>query len=80
MSGDSYEIAIVKGLQSSQDRVFFSLSGAGISTGTNIFFQCNIQDKGCKIIARFESDTRTISIKKQLCLAFTGNDCLERDN
>lgn len=81
LSGDTYDIAINKGLQKNQDMQFFSISWVGIvSTGENILRQCDLQQTVCKKLARFETDTRTITIKKQICLTFTGNDCLERDN
>lgn len=80
MSGNQYSVTIAKWLQETQNRLSFSLSGAGISTWANIFFQCDTTWTGCKTIAHFESDTRTVSIKKQICLTFTGNNCLDWDN
>lgn len=81
MSGNSYKIVINKWLQKNENQQFFSLTWvSSVSTGETIFRQCNLQQTTCKKLARFETDTRTISIKKQICLSFTGNDCLERDN
>lgn len=81
LSWDNYALHINKGLQENADMQFFYISGTtSVSTGQSVFWQCTLQWSWCKEMARFESDTRTISIKKQICLSFTGNDCLERDN
>lgn len=56
-------------------------SNTSISTGRNTFLQCDTSWTWCKEIARFESDIRTLNIKKQICLTFTwAGECLERDN
>ncbi|MCX6824640.1 MAG: type II secretion system protein [candidate division SR1 bacterium] len=81
LSGDTYELHINKGLQENQAMQFFYISGTNvISTGGTIFLQCDTQGTGCKTMARFESDTRTIQLKKYMCLSFSGTDCLEWDN
>lgn len=81
LSWETYELHINKGLQENAALQFFYLSGASsISTWWNTFIQCDAQWTWCKIMARFESDTRTISLKKQMCLSFSGSDCSERDN
>ena len=78
---ETYELHINKGLQENAALQFFYLSGThSISTWWNVFLQCDNQWTWCKIMARFESDTRTISIRKQMCLNFSGINCLERDN
>lgn len=79
MSGNSYEISINKWVQENENLQFFMLSWISI-TGENTFRKCNPQLIDCKKMARFESDTRTLSLKKQMCLTYTGNDCLEWDN
>lgn len=81
LSWMTYEIYINKGLQEGQNMRFFYLSWASISTGANTFLQCDINGTWCKTMGRFESDTRTISLQKQICLSFsTTGDCLEWDN
>ena len=87
LTWENYEIHINKWLQENAALQFFYLSGKNFSgenltnIWVNSFLQCNNQWTWCKTIARFESDTRTVSIKKQICLSFTGaNDCLEWDN
>ncbi len=79
---DTYELYINKWLQENADLKFFYISGTNVAnTGANIFLQCDTQGTGCKTMARFESDTRTVSIKKQMCLTFTwAGECFERDN
>lgn len=82
LSWETYELYINKGLQKNADLQFLYLSGTHwISTGENTFIQCDAQWTWCRSMARFESDTRTISLKKQICLTFTGaGECFERDN
>jgi len=81
LSWETYELYINKGLQENAALQFFYLSGTNsISTWWNTFIQCDAQWTWCKIMARFESDTRTISLKKQMCLSFSGSDCNEWDN
>ncbi|MFA6255604.1 MAG: type II secretion system protein [Candidatus Absconditabacterales bacterium] len=81
LTGETYELHINKGLQENAALQFFYLTGtSSVSTGGNEFLQCDAQGTGCKIMARFESDTRTISLKKQMCLTFSGADCSEWDN
>jgi len=82
MSWDTYELYVNKWLQENAALQFFYLSWTtSVSTGGNIFLQCDLNLTWCKTIARFESDTRTISLKKQMCLSFTGaGECFERDN
>jgi len=81
LTWDTYQLYINKGLQENSALKSFYLSGAqSISTGESIFLQCDTSWTSCKTMARIESDTRTISIKKQICLSFSGNDCLEWDN
>lgn len=82
MHGDTYQIYINKWLQRTQERAFFFLSGINlVSTGANIFLQCDSVGTGCKTLARFETDIRTINLKKQMCLnVATTGDCLEWDN
>lgn len=81
LTWETYELHINKWLQENTALQFFYLSGTNsVSTWGNEFLQCDINLTWCKIMARFESDTRTISLKKQICLTFTGSDCLERDN
>ncbi len=78
---DAYEIHINKGLQENSSLQSFYFSGTNsISTGENTFLQCTPSWTWCKTMAHFESDTRTISLKKQICLSFSGNDCSEWDN
>ena len=81
LTGETYELHINKWLQENAALQFFYLSGASsISTWWSEFLQCDTQWTWCKTMARFESDTRTISLKKQMCLLFSGADCLEWDN
>jgi hypothetical protein len=80
LSGDTYEIYINKWLKQNNAMQSFYLSGESI-TGSNIFRWCNNNWEDCKEIAHFLTDTRTISIQKQMCLHFgTTGDCLEWDN
>ena len=80
LTWETYELHINKWLQENAALQFFYLSGTdSISTWWSEFLQCTLWT-GCKIMARFESDTRTISLRKQICLSFSGNDCFERDN
>ena len=81
LTGETYELHINKWLKENAALKFFYLSWTtSISTWWSTFLQCPIQWTWCKEMAKFESDTRTISLKKQICLTFTGSDCLERDN
>jgi len=82
LTWETYEISINKWLQENTSLQFFYLSGTNsISTGWSIFLQCSNQWAWCKTMARFESDTRTISLKKQICLMFdTMGGCNEWDN
>ena len=82
LTWDTYELYINKWLQENADLKFFYISGMNLlSTGANIFLQCDTQGTWCKTMARFESDTRTVSIKKQMCLTFTwAGECFEWDN
>ena len=82
ITGDTYELHINKWLQENSALQSFYLSGIWwVSTGWNIFLQCDTSWTWCKTMARFESDARTISIKKQMCLSFSDTgDCLEWDN
>lgn len=80
LSWDSYEITINKWLQENNTTKAFYLSGTSI-TGNNIFRWCDNNWEDCKEIAHFITDTRTITIQKQMCLYFdTTGDCLEWDN
>jgi hypothetical protein len=79
LTGETYELHINKWLQENAALQIFYLSNS-TSTWWNEFLQCDNQWTWCKTIARFESDTRTISLKKQICLTFTGSDCSEWDN
>ena len=80
MTWDTYEIHINKGLQENPSMQFFYLSGK-ITTWNDTFLQCYPQQTGCLTMARFESDTRTVSLKKQICLSFSDTgDCLQWDN
>lgn len=82
MSWDAYQVYINKWLQKTQEKSFFYFSGINsVSTGADTLLQCDTTGTGCKTLARFEADTRTISLKKQMCLSFaTTGDCLEWDN
>jgi len=81
LSWMTYDIYIHKGLQWGPNMRFFYLSGAGVSTGENMFLQCDTQWTWCTDIALFRSDTRTISIYKQICLSVsTSGNCNEWDN
>jgi len=81
LSWETYEIYINKWAQAISTLKYLHLSWTNsISTWWSIFLQCNTQWTWCKTMARFESDTRTISLKKQMCLSFSGNDCSEWDN
>ena len=81
LTWETYELHINKWLQENAALQFFYFTGtSSISTWWSEFLQCNNQWTWCKTMARFESDTRTISLKKQICLIFTGADCLEWDN
>ncbi len=82
LSWETYELHINKWLQENAALQFFYITGtSSVSTWWNIFLQCDLQWTWCKTMGRFESDTRTVSIKKQMCLSFTGaGDCLEWDN
>jgi prepilin-type N-terminal cleavage/methylation domain-containing protein len=79
---DTYDLWINKGLKENDAMQFFYISGGTniVSTWANSFLLCNTDWNRCKTMARFESDTRTISLKKQICLNFSGNDCIEWDN
>jgi prepilin-type N-terminal cleavage/methylation domain-containing protein len=82
MSWDTYQLHINKWLQENATLQFFYLTGtSSVSTGGNTFLQCNLHGNWCKTMAYIESDTRTISLKKQMCLTFTGaGECFEWDN
>lgn len=83
---DTYDLWINKGLKENDAMQFFYLSGKDadgkdfLNVWKNSFLLCNTDWNRCKTMARFESDTRTISLKKQICLSFSGNDCIEWDN
>ena len=80
LSGETYELHINKWLQENTTLQSLYLTGtSSISTWWSMFLQCDTST-WCKAMAYFESDTRTISIKKQMCLTFTGSDCSEWDN
>lgn len=80
LSWDTYDIYITKWLQENTNRQAFYLSGISWPTGGNSFRGCNDQGTECKHIANFITDMRTITIQKQMCLSFSGNNCFERDN
>jgi hypothetical protein len=82
LTWETYQLLINKWLQENESLQFFYLSGTStVSTGWSIFLQCSNQGTWCKTMARFEADTRTIGLKKQMCLSFsTTGDCLEWDN
>lgn len=82
LSWDNYALHINKGLQENQNLQFFFISGMNwVSTGETVFWQCDIQWTWCKKMARFETDIRTIQLKKYICLSFTETgDCREWDN
>lgn len=82
LSWDNYQLHINKGLQENSALQSFYLSGNSlVNTGESIFWQCTIQWTWCKEMARFESDIRTLQLKKYICLRFeeTG-ECSEWDN
>lgn len=81
LTGETYELHINKWLQENATLESFYLTWTNsISTWWSIFLQCDNQWTWCKTMAKFESDTRTISLKKQMCLSFSGTNCLEWDN
>lgn len=82
LTWDSYEIHINKGLQENSALQAFYISGTNsVSTWWNTFLQCENLWTWCKTMARFEVDTRTIGLKKQMCFFFSDTgDCLEWDN
>ncbi|HMS91669.1 MAG TPA: hypothetical protein PKC87_05590, partial [Candidatus Absconditabacterales bacterium] len=81
LRGDDYDLYINKGIQENSTLQSFYLGTGFLSTGENIFRQCNNEGTGCKEIARFESDIRTLQLKKYMCLNFTETgDCAEWDN
>ncbi len=87
MTWDTYEITINKGLQENAALQFFYLSGTradgtpNLGTWADDFFLCYPTGTGCKHIAHFELDTRTINLKKQICLGYTETGaCYEWDN
>lgn len=76
MTGNNYTLQINKWTIKKLDYTTTS-----ISTGENTFLQCDHSWTWCKEIARFESDIRTLAMKRQMCLTFTETGaCLERDN
>jgi hypothetical protein len=79
---DAYDLWINKGLKENDAMQFFYISGGTniVSTWANSFLLCSTAWTRCKTMARFESDTRTISLKKQICLNFSGDNCIEWDN
>ena len=81
LTWETYQLYINKGLQENTELRFFYLRGTNsISTGQSIFLQCSNQWTWCKTMARFESDTRIISLKKQICLMFdTMGGCNENE-
>ncbi len=82
MNGDNYTLTINKWLAENQNLQSFFITGTSSqSTGGNTFWECNLVGTWCKEMARFETDIRTISIKKYMCLSFSETwDCLEWDN
>lgn len=78
MTGDTYQLHINKWLQEKNMKSFFI--NDGIYTGESTFIQCNNKWTECKLVGHFESDTRIISLKKQICLSFSGSECSEWDN
>ena len=82
LTWDTYELTINKWLQENIALQSFYLSGTtSVSTWANIFLQCTPEWLWCKKIGRFQTDTRTLSLQKQICL-FINNEgeCEERDN
>ena len=76
MTGNTYTLKINKWTIENLE-----YTTTAISTGRNTFLQCDNSWTWCKEIARFESDIRTLAIKRQMCLTFTGaGECFERDN
>ena len=81
MSGDTYTVYISKWLQGEQWTNFFLSGASSIHTWGNTFLQCDSALTGCKTIAYFESDTKILHIKKQMCLTTNeAGECEERDN
>jgi len=82
MTWTTYEVHINKWLQENQAlQSFYITGGTSVSTGETTFIQCTSQWSGCKTMARFETDTRTISLKKYMCLSFTETgECIQWDN
>lgn len=82
LTWNNYWIYIKKWLQNNNNMSSFYISGENlINTGETVFLQCSNQWTLCKTIARFETDTRIMGLKKQICLSFTETgDCIERDN
>ncbi len=85
-SGDTYTLMVNKWLKEDQNLKFFFLTGNNSNfTGANTFRQCPPSNPGidstCKNIGRLETDTRSMEIKKQICLNInTGGVCDQRDN
>lgn len=77
----TYEIHINKWLQEDTNLQSFYLTwGYTWSIWGNEFLLCSLQWTGCKTIARFESDSRTLSITKQICLNLTNTgSCNDND-
>lgn len=82
LSWDNYDLYINKGIQENASLQSFYLSGDSlVSTGESVFRQCDTQWTWCKEMARFESDIRTLQVKKYICLNFSETgDCSEWDN
>lgn len=82
MTWASYDIYINKWLTENTALQSFYLSGANlVNTGGNDFVYCTPQGNECKTIARFQIDTRSLSLQKQMCLYVNSTgDCEERDN
>lgn len=78
LTWETYQLHINKWLQETNMKSFFISDW--VNTGENIFLQCDNKWTRCKPVGYFESDTRTISIKKQICLSFSGSECSEWDN
>lgn len=81
LAWDDYVLYINKGIQENSTLQSFYLGTGFLSTGESVFRQCNREWTWCKKIARFESDIRTLQLKKYMCLNFSETgDCLEWDN
>ncbi len=71
LSGDSYTWYINKGLEEINMQMFYLTGSKFMYTWETKFIQCDKDGTWCIYIGRFESDTRTISIRKQICLDFS---------